>query len=93
VFEQILNKMRGKVRRCEYVMTTHARKEMNDDDSTIFDIESGIMTGTILERQKDKVTSEWKYRIRGKTLKNEQIKVIAKISVTGKIVIITVYLV
>ena len=72
-------------------MTHHARKEMNDDGLTIYDVESGILTGNIIERQRDRVTAEWKYRIRGETLIGDDIEVIAKLSPTSKLVIITVY--
>lgn len=73
-------------------MTHHARKEMNDDSLTVYDVESGILTGDIIERQRDRVTAEWKYRIRGETLTGDDIEVIAKLSTTSKLVIITVYL-
>ena len=72
-------------------MTHHARKEMNDDGLTVYDVESGILTGNIIERQRDRVTTEWKYRIRGETLTSDDIEVIAKLSPTSKLVIITVY--
>jgi hypothetical protein len=84
--------MREKVRRREYVVTLHARKEMNDDELTIYDIERGILTGETIERQQDKVTAEWKYRIRGKTVEDDGVEIIAKLSPIGKLVIITVYL-
>jgi hypothetical protein len=45
-------------------MTQHARKEMIDDDLSIYDVEHGLLTGKILERQRDTTTAEWKYRIR-----------------------------
>ena len=83
--------MRTKIRRREYLMTYHARKEMNDDGLTVYDVESGILTGNIIERQRDRVTAEWKYRIRGETLIGDDIEVIAKLSPTSKLVIITVY--
>ena len=72
-------------------MTYHARKEMNDDGLTVYDVESGILTGNIIERQRDRVTAEWKYRIRGEALTGDDIEVIAKLSPTSKLVIITVY--
>jgi threonine aldolase len=72
-------------------MTFHARKEMNDDGLTIYDVERGIVTGEILERQQDKVTAEWKYRIRGEIVEGDKIEIIAKLSPTNKLVIITVY--
>ena len=49
-------------------MTLHTEEEMDDDDLTIVDFERGILVGEILERQKEKVITEWKYRIKGKRL-------------------------
>lgn len=89
--KRVLTRMREKVRRREYVVTAHARKEMVDDDFTIFDIERGILTGEILERQKDQTTSESKYRIKGKIISGDEIELITKLSPTNKLVIITVY--
>jgi hypothetical protein len=45
----------------------------------------------ILERQKDKLTAEWKYRIHGKSLAGRKVEAVTKLSPTGKLVIITVY--
>ena len=72
-------------------MTLHAEEEMNEDSLTIYDIEHCILTGKILERQKDKITTERKYRIRGETVEGNNAEVIAKLGPTGKLVIITVY--
>jgi hypothetical protein len=91
VFEHILKRMREKVRNRQYVMTLHGEEEMNDDGLTIYDVERGILTGEILERQKDGITAEWKYRIKGQTITGGAVEVIAKLSPTGKLVIITVY--
>lgn len=91
MFDRILKEMRDKIRKLEYIMSIHADDEMNDDCLTIFDVERCILTGKILERQKDKVTAEWKYRINGKSLSGGKVEVIAKLSPTGKLVIITVY--
>jgi hypothetical protein len=73
-------------------MTQHARMEMNDDDLSIYDVEHSILTGRILERQKDEITAEWKYLIKGETFGSDKVEVIVKLSPTGKLVIITVYL-
>lgn len=91
MFERMLERMREKVRSRQYVMTLHAEEEMNDDALTIYHVERAILTGEILERQKNKVTAEWKYRIRGETIEGDEVEVIAKLSPTGKLVIITVY--
>jgi hypothetical protein len=92
MFERILNRLREKIRQRQYVMTLHAEEEMNDEGLTIYDIERGILTGEILKRQKNSVTAEWKYRIKGKTVEGGEVEVVAKISPTGKWVIITVYI-
>jgi len=91
MFDRILKEMREKIRNRAYVMTLHAEEEMDDDCLTIYDVESGILTGKILERQKDRETAEWKYRINGKTISGSKVEVIAKLSPAGKLVIITVY--
>lgn len=91
MFDRVIKIMREKIRKLEYIMSIHADDEMNDDYLTIFDVERCILTGKILERQKDKDTAEWKYRINGKSLSGGELEVVAKISPTGRLVIITVY--
>ncbi len=91
MFDEILRRMREKITSQQYVMTLHAEEEMNDDNLTIYDVEQGILTGEILERQKDRVTAESKYRIRGTTVDGGEVEIIAKLSPTGKVVIITIY--
>ncbi len=91
MFEQVLKCMQERVRQRQYVMTLHAEEEMNDDGLTVYDVESGILTGRIRKRQKNRVTTEWKYRINGETVGGDEVEVIAKMSPTGKLVIITVY--
>ena len=91
MFERILKLMRGKIRKNEYIMTLHAEEEMNNDDLTIYDVESGILTGKIVERQRDRETAELKYCIVGQTLSGDEVEVITKMSPTGKLVIITIY--
>ena len=72
-------------------MTQHARKEMNDDRLTVFDVEHAILMGEIFERQRDHETLEPKYRIRGKSIEGDLIETVVKLSPTGKVVIMTVY--
>ena len=59
MFKRILKSMREKIRKNQYVMTLHAEEEMNDDQLSIYDVESVILNGEILERQKDPITAEW----------------------------------
>ncbi|HFD39089.1 MAG TPA: DUF4258 domain-containing protein [Anaerolineae bacterium] len=83
--------MRDRIRTRQYVMTLHADEEMDDDNLSIFDVERGILTGQIIERQENHTTAEWKYLVEGETTSGDLIVVVAKLSVTGKLVIITVY--
>ncbi|MFN8444550.1 MAG: DUF4258 domain-containing protein [Caldilineaceae bacterium] len=91
MYEHILRQMREKIRIRSYVMTAHAEEEMNDDNFSIFDVERAILTGQVIERQQDHQTSEWKYLISGQSEFDEAMIVVAKISVTDKMVVITVY--
>ena len=74
-------------------MTFHARKEMNNDELTIYDVEDAVLTGEIVERQRDTARAEWKYRINGESIEGGEVEIVVKLSPTNKLVIITVYLV
>ena len=91
MFGRVLSRMREKIRTRQYVMTLHAEEEMDDDGLSIFDVERGILTGEIVERQQDRVSGEWKYLVEGETVASAPLVVVTKLSVTGKLVIITVY--
>ena len=92
MFDAILARMRAKIHTGQYVMSDHAEDEMSEDGLTVFDVEAGILTGEIIERQKDKITGEWKYLVRGRTISDEVVFVVGKLSLTRKLVVITVYL-
>ena len=92
MFDRILKRMRERIRSRRYVMTLHAEEEMDADGLTIYDVERGILSGKILRRQRDEATREWKYRIRGRTVDGIEVELIAELSPTGKLVVLTVYL-
>ena len=92
MYDRILRQMREKVRTRQYVMTLHAEEEMDEDGLTIFDVERGILTGEIVERQKDHDTGEWKYLVQGHTVVGNQVVVVSRLSPNEKLVIITVYI-
>jgi hypothetical protein len=91
MFERILRRMQANVRDGVYTMSYHACMEMEDDDFTVYDLEQGVLSGTMVERQRDRVTREAKYRIRGMALDEREMEIIAKRNATGKLVMITVY--
>lgn len=91
MYERILNQLREKIRTRQYVMTVHADEEMDEDELTIFDVESVILSGKIIERQKDRNTGDWKYLIKGKSLAGESVVTVTKIGPTDKLIFITIY--
>lgn len=91
MFARVLKVMREKAHSKQYVISFHARKEMLDDDLSIDDVELAILNGKILERQRDRVTVEWKYRLQGESTDGRPVAVDAKFAPTGKLVVITVY--
>ena len=93
MYDRILKRIQDKIRTRQYVMTLHAEEEMDDDELSIFDIERCILTGEITERQKDRASEEWKYVIEGQSVSGDKVDTVTKLSLTGKLIIITVYLV
>ena len=93
MLERLLKKIREKVHSRDFVVTVHADEEMNEDGLTVFDLERVLLTGTIIERQKDRETGEWKYLVQGQTIENGNAVVVVRLSPTGKLVIITVFVV
>ncbi len=91
MYDRILKRMQEAIRNRQYIMTSHAEEEMDDDELSIFDIERIVLTGKIIERQKDQITEEWKFLVKSESFSKELAIVVAKMSVTGKLVIITVF--
>ena len=80
------------VRRQQYVMTTHADEEADADGFDIFDVESAILQGEIVEKQKDRDTGEPKYVVEGETADGRSISVVSKFGAFSEILyILTVY--
>jgi len=91
MFDGVLNRMREKVRTLDYIMSVHADEEREADELTMLDVEHCILAGQIIERQRNKINRELKYKISGTTMSGHEMEVIAKIGLTSKLVIITVY--
>jgi hypothetical protein len=84
--------LRHLIRTLSYVVSTHAADELEDDNLSIFDLENIILTGQVTERQRDKVTRESKYVVHGVTLDGHAAEAVVKVSFSGKLIVITVYL-
>ena len=91
MYERILQRFRDKIRSLDYVVAVHGEEEMDDEGLLVFDLENTVLTGEIVERQRDRLTREWKYVVNGRDLDGAAVGVVGKLSLTGRLVIITVY--
>ena len=91
MYKRILQSFWDRIRRRQYVVTVHAEEEMDEDGISVLDLESAVLTGEILERQRDRVTREWKYVVEGTGIDGTSVGVVGKLSLTGRLVIIIVY--
>ena len=64
---------------------------MDDDALSVLDLESTILTGDIVERQRDQTTLEWKYLVRGNAVDGRQVVIVGKLGPTDKLVVITAW--
>lgn len=72
-------------------MTYHAVEEMAEDNLGIFDIESAILNGKIIKREKDDIRGV-KYVIKGLSAdRSTPIEVVGRFKETGVFLVITVY--
>lgn len=86
-----ISQLRHLIRRLHYVVSTHAAEELEDDNLTILDLENIILTGQISERQLDSQTRESKVVVSGITLDGKPAHAVVKIGFTGKLIVITAY--
>ena len=91
LYPRILERFRSRVRERRYVVTLHALDEMDEDALSVFDLERTILTGEIVERQRDQSTREWKYLVRGNAVDGRRVVAVTKLGPTGKLVVITVW--
>ena len=70
-----------------YYLTEHAYVEAEEDGFDIYDIEQGILTGRIRKRWK----RQGKYEIVGSAIDGRSIGIVCRITVSGKVRVITVY--
>ena len=89
--QHTINRFRNLIRTLNYVVSTHAAEELEDDGLSILDLENIILTGQITERQRDVQTHEIKYVISGSTLDGSHAQAVVKVGFTGKLIIITAY--
>ncbi len=79
MYEEVLQRMRQCVRQYRLIIPRHARIEMRNDGIGQYDIEYAILIGRIVLRQRDRISAEYKYRIKGATYDGRPMKVVAKL--------------
>jgi len=84
--------LRELIRALRYVISTHAADELEDDQLSVFDLENIILTGRVIERQRDEITRETKYVVDGSTLDGQVAQAVVKVGHSGRLFVITVYL-
>jgi hypothetical protein len=91
VAPRVVDRLRAKIRDGLLLITFHAANELDDDEISILDVEEIILTGDIIQRQRDPQTRERKYVIRGGTLAGEAACCVVKIGPTGQVVLVTAW--
>ena len=90
MYERILRRIQEKIRKADYSITRHAHREMFDDEITIIDVEHAILSGHIIEKQRDLSTGQPKYLLHGETPWS-YIAIVVTFGSTGRLDIITVF--
>ena len=88
---RIIDRIREKVRRGQYVLTFHAIDEMADEGFEESDFEHAVLTGRIARRQRDH-RGRRKYTLEGVTQDRRPLGAVCRFSDTGElIVVITIF--
>lgn len=82
-----IKQIQALVRNGLYYLTEHAYVEASEDDFDVYDVEQGILTGKIRKRWK----REGKYELVGSALDGRPIGIVCRITISGKVRVITVY--
>jgi hypothetical protein len=91
VAQATINRLRDLIRTLNYAVSIHAAEELDDDNLTVLDLENIILTGAIVEHQRDRQTREVKYIVRGHTLSRIPAEAAVKIAPDGNLFVLTVY--
>ncbi len=86
-----ISRIRHLIRTLDYVVSTHAADELEDDHLSILDLENIALTGQIIERQRDAQSREVKSVIAGSALDGSAAEVVFKVGFSGKLIVITAY--
>ncbi len=86
-----IDRIREKIRLCEYDMSAHAMEEMAEDMLTILDVEEAVLTGQVIRVEKDDPRGT-KYIVVGTALDRQTpVGIVGRFASNGRYLIITVY--
>lgn len=91
MFDRELRRFRQSIRVGSYVITHHGLDELEEDGLSVLDLESCVLTGSVVERQRDRRTGERKYVVAGHALDGRGVTVVAKWLAVGRMAVLTVY--
>ena len=86
-----ISRFRHLIRALNYVVSTHAAEELEDDNLSILDLENIVLTGQVAERQRDAKTQGVKCVVAGVTRDGTPAEAVVKIGLGGKLIVVTVY--
>ena len=88
---QDIDRIREKIRLCQYDMSSHAMEEMAEDLLTILDVEEAVLSGQVIRVEKDDPRGT-KYVVVGMALDRQtSVGVVGRFATNGRYLIITVY--
>lgn len=91
MYLRVLQQVQTLVRREEYVLSIHVETELENDGFTDQDLETAILNGTIVRRERDSIGRP-KYVIEGTALDGRGLTAVVQLLQTRQlVVIITVY--
>jgi hypothetical protein len=69
-----IQRLRDFVRSLDYSVSVHAADVLEDDGLSILDLEAIILSGEIVERQRDRATGETKFVVHGVALNQAEVE-------------------
>ena len=91
MLQQVIQRIREKIRHNHYDITIHAMEEMAEDSLDIFDVEQVILGGKIIRTEKDDPRGT-RYVILGTAVNRQiQVEVVGRFTSIERYLIVTVY--
>jgi hypothetical protein len=85
-----IREIRERIRTKNYEITGHAEEEREDDDLSVTDLRSALLTGRVVQILTNDPRGN-RYVVRGKAQDDRAIEVVCRFLASGKLRILTVY--